>query len=460
MPYFLFFSSLALSLASMPNPIFYLPLGILIGFVPLFILNQRYSGWRRFFINLLFSGLFAIALLIPLDAIKPGYVFLDIFWLVTVFLAIGFFYSLSFSVAAMFSDKYGWDLSPLFYGVSWLFFNYMLSNLSFVFTFPAEVALAPFPILIQSARIFGSYFIAFLIIFTNALIANVIVKKDKTTLITSLLTLLIVHSINISYGYISLHSAQNRDKLVGVAIIQSNTSSMDYAFSEKNKFYKGLLKNKLAELSIDALNNRPKLIIWPEFAGDYILQNDEYLECLHKDITSKGAELLIGTTYMDYCDNRKKFNIAFILKTDGDMTEPYRKNKIFPFSETQWLSRGNKYMPLPSSTALNNVGTMICLESICPQVARELTRSGAKVLVCISTDTSFGNSMVPYIHSASIVFRAVENNMYGIHVGNTGPSIICDNKGRIITQIPYGKTAYASAAIYPSKSFKTKEGEP
>jgi apolipoprotein N-acyltransferase len=59
--------------------------------------------------------------------------------------------------------------------------------------------------------------------------------------------------------------------------------------------------------------------------------------------------------------------------------------------------------------------------------------------------------MVPYIHSASMIFRAIENNKYGIHVGNSGPSLICDNKGRVITQIPYGKTAYANAVIYSIK---------
>jgi apolipoprotein N-acyltransferase len=133
------------------------------------------------------------------------------------------------------------------------------------------------------------------------------------------------------------------------------------------------------------------------------------------------------------------------------MTEPYRKNRTFPLFETQWVSRGKEYVTLPSSTPLKDVGCMICLESLCPQVARGLVRSGAKALVCISVDTSFGNSIVPYIHSASIVFRAIENNKYGIHVGNSGPSIICDNKGRIITRIPYGKTAHANAVIYPSK---------
>jgi apolipoprotein N-acyltransferase len=210
-----------------------------------------------------------------------------------------------------------------------------------------------------------------------------------------------------------------------------------------------MLSGKLVDLSRESLKKSPKLIIWPELSGDYILQSDDYLNYLHKNITSKGVELLIGTTYIDYCDQRKKYNIAFILKTDGDMTEPYKKNRTFPLFETQWASRGKKYVTLPSSTPLKDVGCMICLESLFPQIARGLVRSGAKALVCISVDTSFGNSMIPYIHSASMVFRAVENNKYGIHIGNSGPSLICDNKGRIITQIPYSKTAYANALIYP-----------
>ncbi len=453
MQLFLFFLSLILSLASMPNPIASFPLGIFIGFVPLLMLNQRYFGWQRFFINLLFWELFAIILLVPLDAAKLICIlYPDTFWLVTVFLVIGTFGAIIFSVAASLSDRYGWSLSPFFFGALWVLLYYLLANIHFAFPFPIETSLVQFPIIIQSVRIFGSCFIAFLIIFTNALLANVFVRKDKRTLIISLSILLIVHSVNLGYGYLSLHSAQNNGKPVDVVIIQTNTSSRDYALAERNKFYKSFLKNKLADISIDSLKKQPKLIIWPEFAGDYILQNDEYLEGLHKGITSKGAELLIGTTYIDYSSNRKKFNIAFILKTDGDTTEPYRKNMIFPFFETQWLSRGNGHVTLPSSTALHNIGTMICLESICPQVARGLAKSGAKILVCISTDASFGNSMVPYIHTASMVFRAIENDMYGIHVGNTGPSIICDNKGRIITQIPYGKTAYANAPIYTAKN--------
>jgi apolipoprotein N-acyltransferase len=446
--YFLFFLGLAISLTSMPNPLIYLPLGIFVGFSPLFILNQRTAGWRRFFINLAFSELFALALLVPLDAANLVYVFQDTFFLVLLFSGVALIHALMITFSAILSDKYGWNLSPLIFGAAWTILQLIMPMISFVLTFPLETALSPLPIIIQSARFFGPYFIVFFIISTNALIANAVLKNNKRIWGVSIATLLLVHSVNLGYGYLSLNSVGHLEAPAKIVVIQPDISSMDYALKERSKLFEKLLDNKLVDISKDALEKKPDIIIWPELSKDYVLQNDQYLAYLHKTITSKGPELLVGTSYKDYSDKKKKFNIAFILKSDGGTTEPYRKTRIFPFSETLWLSRGNEYKTLPSLTLLKNIGCMICLESIYPNVSRGLTRAGANVLVCISTDAAFGNSMIPYIHSQSMVIRAVENNMYGIHAGNTGPSIICDNKGRITTRIPYGKTAFATADIY------------
>jgi apolipoprotein N-acyltransferase len=317
------------------------------------------------------------------------------------------------------------------------------------FPFPIETSLAALPIIIQSARVLGPYFLAFLIIFTNALLANALIKRDKIIWGVSISILFIIFSFNIGCGYRSLNSNPTKDEQVRIAIIQTNLTMRDFVLKEKCRMFKNIYKNNLINISADSLKEKPGLIIWPESSGEFTLQDDNCLNILHKNITSKGSELLIGTDYVDYCRERRKYNIAFILKTTGDMTEPYKKNIIFPLFETRWAARGNDFITIPSSTPLKDIGCMICLESIFPQVARGLTRSGAKALVCISVDTSFGNSIIPYLHSASMILRAVENNKYGIYVSNSGPSIICDNKGRVITQIPYGKTAYACAIIYP-----------
>jgi len=440
---------LALSLASMPNPLIYLPLGIFIGFVPLLILDQMLTGRSRFFANLLFTELLAIAMIIPIDTLNAVYLFPETLILIAIFAVMGLVYALMISLSSALSDKFSWNFSPIIFGISWTILQYSLSNIHFLLTFPLETALSKVPIMIQTVRIFGPYSVVFLIIFTNAILANAFIKKDKKMWIISLSILGIIHIVNLCYGYNSINSKRNFGEAVNIAVIQQDITSKDYQLMERSRFFEKIFGNNLIALSIDALKKQPKLVIWPELSGDYTLQDDRYLSYLQRTITSKGTELLIGTSYIDYCDNGKKYNIAFILKTDGDMTEPYRKTKIFPFFETQWISRGKEYVTLPSSTALKNIGAMICLESTYPQISRGLSRSGASALVCISNDTAFGNSMIPYIHTASMVFRAIENNKYGVHVGNTGPSIICDNKGRIITQIPYGKTAYANAVISP-----------
>jgi len=435
---------LGAALLAMPNPLIYMPLGIFFGFVPLFAANQKSSGYTRFLFNLLFSCAFAIILLNPLDAAKLVYVFPDTIFIVILFLIIGSIYSISFTSAGFLSDKFGWDLGAVFFSLCWLLTQRMLSAIPPFFAFPIETSLVKYPVMIQSAGIFGASFIGCWIIFTNSVIANAIYSKKW---LISLIILLTVHLTNICYGIFSLSFRHEDQNTVPISIIQTNVSSRDYVLIEKSRLFENLCSRKLISLSLEALKKQPKLIIWPELAGNYILQNDQYLEYLCRSITSKGAELLIGTNYIDHLNGRKEYNISFILKSDGNITEPYKKSIVFPFSETSLYSRGGEFKTLPSGSGLKSIGSMICLESFYPRIARGLVKAGAKILVLISTDASFGNSMIPYIHAAQIVMRAVENDRYAVHLGNTGPSIICDNKGRILTYVPYGKAAYAEAKI-------------
>jgi apolipoprotein N-acyltransferase len=277
--------------------------------------------------------------------------------------------------------------------------------------------------------------------------ANIIYLRSKNYLTISIAILLSINILNIAYGSYCLYSGSSVNKSGTVAIIQPNITSREYYLKQNNRLFNKLVKNRLLELTRKAINGNPKLIIWPELAGEYILQNDEYLGYLHKTITSKGVDLLIGTSYIDYMEDRKEYNIAFLLRSNGTTTDPHRKMAIFPFVEAQRYSNGGKPTNLPSSYAFGNIGPMICLESTYPQIARKLVEAGATLLISISTDASFGNSMIPYIHSAQIVFRAIENNKYAIHAGNTGPSIVCDNKGRVLTYIPFGKTAIGFVSI-------------
>ena len=430
---------------SMPNPVSLIPFGIFISFVPLFLINRRTNGLKRALLNALFSVFFSFLVVIPLDPGDLGPIFPDGLVLILLFAAVGMIYSISFTLSAGLSDRLDWRFSPLFYGLGWIMIEYLLSQYFILPPFPIGTSLVKFPALIQSASHFGTYLIDFMIIFTNAVIAFVLFER-KTITSAILITILLVGQIfNYSYGATRLNEKGHLSHRMRIAIIQPNISVKEYELKNNCGLFKKIIDGQLIGLSKESLNNSPDLIIWPELTDDFVLQNDKRLVFLHREIASKGPDLLIGTSFMDYSNNSRK-NIAFILKENGDMTEPYIKQRIFPCSESSIFTSGSGRRTL-DTTHSGEIGVMICLESMYPQIARGEAKAGANALISISTDASFDNSMIPYIHSAEIVFRAIENDKYAVHCGNTGPSVICDNRGRILTYIPYGKQAYACAEI-------------
>jgi apolipoprotein N-acyltransferase len=436
----------AVSLLSIPNPLVHLPFGIIFGFIPLFIVNYLERGLKRFRLNFLFFEIIALALLFPLNANKliysPNYLLI-----IMVFTIIAAAYSINFSICANLSDVFSWDYSPLVFGISWFITQKLLSTFPFTFTFPIELSLYNYPIIIQSAKCLGGQGIGAIIIFINSLFALALIRSSmKTTIIVATILIVIIVS-DLTFGYISMNTGLRPDRSIKVAMIQSNKSVMEYYMSSASPLFRNHCNMKLISITEQAMFLKPDIIIWPECSKDYVLQNDEYLNYLYRDITSKGPGLLIGTNYIDR-PIKKKYNIAFILQNDGNIKEVYKKDRLVPFVEAQAYSSYKNSLPLSLNLPIKKIGTMICLESVYPQISKRLAKNGAEILICISTDASFGNSMIPYMHAASMVFRAIENNRYAVHVGNTGPSLACDNKGRLLTYIPYGRTAFGIAKAY------------
>jgi apolipoprotein N-acyltransferase len=440
----LIFSGVLLLLASLPNPLAHFPPLIFVAFIPLISVNCRQRGWRRFTYNLAFCLLAALGLLFPRDIASLSFTVSDLLVLVAAFGLVASLYAGIFTLTAMITELAPPKFFPLCWASGWLVSQLLLSWLPFLFPCPIESALVPLPLFLQSAGIFGPYFLGSLIILTNTAIP-MICRRDFTWATI----LLLLHLANIGYGWVALGRDRSQTATARVALIQPNISAGDYALAEKNKLLEYRFQQKLIELSQAALKTKPKLILWPELAGNYLLLNKTLRADVTRDVTSQGAELLLGTPHFDQADSQRTTNLAFILKPSGEIGEHYVKNRLFPFIESANYCSGNNFNALPSESGLGRVGTMICLESLYPQVARSLVKNGAKILILISTDAAFGNSMIPYIHKNTLALRAIENNRYALHVSNTGPSAAYDNKGRLLTEIPYGEKGYAVVNVRP-----------
>ena len=81
-----------------------------------------------------------------------------------------------------------------------------------------------------------------------------------------------------------------------------------------------------------------------------------------------------------------------------------------------------------------NILPLICYEIIFTKLAQN-SKNNTNLIVNISEDGWFGNSIGPYQHFAKGIFRAIEQDLFLIRSANKGVSSIINNKGKIIKKL-------------------------
>ena len=77
---------------------------------------------------------------------------------------------------------------------------------------------------------------------------------------------------------------------------------------------------------------------------------------------------------------------------------------------------------------------MICYEIIFTEFVQN-SDPQTNLIINISEDGWFGNSIGPHQHYSKSIFRAIEQNTYLIRSTNKGVSLIMNNKGQIIKRL-------------------------
>ena len=206
--------------------------------------------------------------------------------------------------------------------------------------------------------------------------------------------------------------------------------------------------NKVIRFS-DPDPNKETIFVWPEgvFAGVYLEQLKKYSHFFKKNFSDKHL-LVFGVNIQD-SDSDKFYNSMLVANNNLDIIYRYDKKKLVPFGEfipfnsffekfglkkiTQGygsFSKGEQQ----SNFLYNNINILplICYEIIFPQL---LNVSKSNLIINISEDAWFGDSIGPHQHFSKAIFRAVENNTYLIRSANKGISAFIDNNGRIVKRL-------------------------
>lgn len=237
-----------------------------------------------------------------------------------------------------------------------------------------------------------------------------------------------------------------RDPAIRVRLVQPNaTQSLKWQPGMRQVFL-----DRLISAGGGVSDRRPDLIVWPETAVPYLLEDaggvlDEALAI------SGGAPMAIG---VQRAEGLRYFNSLAAVGPDGSVMATYDKHHLVPFGEYipfgDLLGRfgvsafaaqeGYGYTAGPGARVLDlgragKVLPLICYEAVFPQDLRAAPERADWILQ-VTNDGWFGELAGPWQHLAQARLRAIEQGLPFLRAANTGISAVIDAKGRMVAHLP------------------------
>ncbi len=214
------------------------------------------------------------------------------------------------------------------------------------------------------------------------------------------------------------------------------------------------------------------LILWPETAITLLLQRYQpYKELLADELTSAGSTVITGIPFRwpEGTELSGEYHNSIVAFGTGEGL--YHKQRLVPFGEYIPLEAAIRglipFFDLPMSSFRSGeahqaplrvtvkdgdqrdlalVTPYICYEIAYPDLVLEGARY-ADLLVTISNDAWFGDSLGPKQHMALAQMRALETGRWLLRSTNTGISALVNHKGEIVKRIPVNeRTTFTAVA--------------
>ena len=234
-----------------------------------------------------------------------------------------------------------------------------------------------------------------------------------------------------------------------ITIVQPN-------IAQKVKWNRGLLKDHLEKLyqfsryEIEKITHKKRLIIWPEtsFAGVYPRDELLLMDLVNKVFSKdKDLSLFLGLIRND---NGEIYNSGILFNQNQNIQKVYDKNFLVPFGEYNPLRFFLNFLPNLASDVDFKEGrtkpiiavnssidfmALICYEIIFNNYIFKNLSDKTALIINITNDAWFGNSIGPYQHFDFAKIRAVEFGIPVIRVANTGISGFINPYGEVIEKL-------------------------
>jgi apolipoprotein N-acyltransferase len=316
---------------------------------------------------------------------------------------------------------------------------------------------------LQMASVFGYWGAGLLVLLFGALPAMVLTGGRKLAGITLVSIMVMIAMTQIS----GTGDTSSRTGGLVARIVQPNIPQNDKWDSQKRQQH-------LAHLV--ALSRRPgnvdiDVIVWPETAFAGIFEHEQgVISAIAQAATQGSVPVVTGLMTVDENPFRI-YNSAMMFTPDGQAGPPVSKRHLVPFGEyiplrsfvpfidtivgfgDFSLGTGSQVITFDQDSGIEGglkALTLICYEVIFPAaVRRAAIDEEADIIISMSNDAWFGNTIGPLQHLAMAQMRSAELGIPMIRSTNTGVSALIDSRGHIIKVIEYGQAGFIDGDIGP-----------
>lgn len=328
---------------------------------------------------------------------------------------------------------------------------------------------------LQSAKVFGSYFITFAVVFFGCLIAlSVISGNSRRKFLLSALTLF---AVNTAFGVISIEvteKAYDKSCEFTATVLQGNVGSYDKWSSLQDSYDRYMSLADDADRYCKEKGMENDIVLVPETAfPTTILKIDDnnvsYTNAysVSANIGEKlSCSIITGGFVKRGFD---EYNSLVAIDENRTLLGIYDKQKLVPFGEfvpyrtmittffpflseinmlSSDLAKGQSTEPMPVSQ-ISTAG-LVCFDSVFPSCARLQVKNGADVIALSTNDSWYKQSKALEQHAAHAVMRAIENQRPVIRSANTGISMMIEPTGKIVSRTQVDKTQFLTETLHKS----------
>lgn len=328
-----------------------------------------------------------------------------------------------------------------------------LFPLLFPFTFGATVHQVA--ALTQVAELGGPLAVALTLVAPNWALAEAWFAWKRRSpwrgLLRKLVPLALVPALSAVYGALRIAQVDARvasaDK-VRVGLVQANMGLLE----KRNDRQEGLRRHLRLTRELRQ-QHKVDLVVWSETSVTGAIREDDADQYYRRTMTRRlGVPTIFGAVLARDVDDARKyvlFNSALLSDRKGNIVGRYDKQFLLAFGE--YLPFGNRFPVLyeisknsgrfTPGTSLqplrldgHEIATFICYEDIIPSFVNRIMKQGnAQLLVNLTNDAWFGDTIEPWQHMALSKLRSVEQRRFFVRSTNSGVSAIIDPVGRVMS---------------------------